>query len=103
MANPHRGEVALVAGDKTYTLVFTINALCDIEEAHPGVNILSDFSKLSNIRYLLLAGLAARHPETKKADAGNILQEAGFQSVQVAVAEALQRGLGTRDKTANPQ
>ena len=103
MANPNRGEVELKAGDDTYTLVFTINALCDIEEAHPGLNILGDISKLSNIRYLLLAGLCARHPDIKKADAGNILQEAGFEATQSAVVVALERGIGPKDKTKNPQ
>jgi hypothetical protein len=103
MANPHRGEVELKAGDKSYTLVYNINVLCEIEEANPGVNTMTDFAKLSNIRYLLLAGLTTHHPEIKKTDAGNIIQEAGFQVVKIAVAEALERGLGKKDKNENPQ
>lgn len=103
MANPYRGEVELKVGEETYTIVFSINVLCDIEEAHPGINILGDFSKLSNIRYLLLAGLRERHPKITKADAGRILQEAGFEEAQAAIVLALERGIGRKDKTENPQ
>lgn len=103
MANAHRGEVEIKAGDKTYTLVFTINALCDVEEASPGVNILGDFSKLSNIRLMLWAGLRTRHPEIGKADAGRILEEAGFSSAKAAVVQAIERAFPAKDATANPQ
>ncbi len=32
MANPERGEVDLIAGDKVYTLVLSTNALCAMEK-----------------------------------------------------------------------
>jgi hypothetical protein len=102
MANSHRGEVDLKAGDETYTLVFTINTLCDMEEERPGVNILGDLSKLSNIRYLLLSGLRERHPKLNKVDAGRILQDAGLPAAQSAIQLALERGIGPKDKTENP-
>lgn len=103
MANPHRGEVELKAGGKSYTLVFTINAICDVEEEYPGVNILADLNKASNIRYLLLASLRDRHPDIKKSDAGNILQEAGFEATKVAIAQAYERAIGRKDSPENPQ
>lgn len=103
MANAHRGEVELKAGDKTYTLALTINALCDVEEASPGVNILGDFSRLSNIRLMLWAALRTHHPELQKSDAGRILQEAGFDAAKIAVTKAIERGMPPKDKTENPQ
>lgn len=103
MANPYRGEVNLQAGDKTYTLVYTINALCDVEEANPGVNILSDFSKISNIRLMALAGLKKYHPEITKANVGDLLQEVGLEEAKIAISEAIARAFPPKDKTANPQ
>jgi len=32
MANPHRGEVGLVVGDKEFTLALTTNGLCDLQK-----------------------------------------------------------------------
>ena len=33
MANPHRGEVTLDTSERTYKLSFSVNALCELEDA----------------------------------------------------------------------
>ena len=33
MGNPYKGEVQFTAGGKSYTLYFSINAMCELEEA----------------------------------------------------------------------
>jgi hypothetical protein len=102
MANPHRGEVELKAGEDVYTLVYSINALCEAEEA-TGVNILGDLSKLSTLRVMLWAGLQTKHPGTTRKQAGDIIEAAGVLQAQEAVAEGVRRGIPKKDKTENPR
>ena len=90
MANLHRGEVELKAGEKVYTLVFTINSVCDLESAlNKGVNeIVADMARISTIRAVLWAGLQERHPMDIKA-AGAIMHEAGAATTAEAVNRAM--------------
>ena len=89
MANPHRGEVEIKAGEKAYTLVFTINAICDVEE-ETGADLLADLTRLSKVRLMLYAGLRTRHPEISRADAGAIIETIGVDVVQQAIVKALE-------------
>ena len=102
MANPHRGEVELKAGDQTYTLVYTVNALCEAEEA-TGTNILGDFTKLSTLRLILWAGLQTKHSGMSRKDAGNIIGAAGVDVVQKAVTDALALAFPKREKGDKPE
>lgn len=88
MANPHRGEVEITAAGQTYALVYTINALCEAEEA-TGSNILGDLTRLSTLRAIMWAGLRTRHPGITKATAGDIIQAMGISAAQDAVTKAL--------------
>lgn len=91
MANPHRGEVALTAGGKVYTLTFDINAVCELEEAlGKGVSeIVSDMSRVSTVRAVLWAGLRHHHKVTLE-EAGDIMHTAGA----AATAQAINKAMG---------
>lgn len=91
MANPHRGEVALKAGDTAYTLTFTINAVCELEGAlGKGVSeIVSDMSRVSTVRAVLWAGLRHHHKVTLE-EAGDIMHAAGA----AATAQAINKAMG---------
>jgi hypothetical protein len=104
MANPHRGEVELKAGDQTYTLVFTINAVCELEGAlNKGINeIVADMARVSTIRAVLWAGLQELHPMDLKA-AGAIMHEAGAAATAEAVNRAMSLAFPPKDATKNPQ
>jgi hypothetical protein len=102
MANPNRGEVSLVAGETTYTLVFTINAICEAEEA-TGQNLLGDLTRLSTLRLMLWAALRTHQPDMTKARAGEIIMAAGVEAAQTAVGEALALAFPKREKAANPR
>jgi hypothetical protein len=84
MPNPHKGEVAFEAEGKTYTLRFSIDALCNLEEAagkgFASIAIeLSDPEKMSVslLRKVLWAGLIEHHPDLDVRAAGELILAAG--------------------------
>lgn len=105
MANPHRGEVELKAGEKTYTLVYTINALCELEEeTGKSVDLLiaeinTDKPKLSAIRALFWAGLRTHHKMTVE-EAGEVMQAAGPVLAAVSSQKAVALAFSPADEAA---
>lgn len=107
MANPHRGEVAL--GD--HTLVFSINAICDLEEAlgrgisEIGVEMETGLS-MRTLRAVIWAGLQERHPGTTEKQAGDVISKVGVpaagEAVSAAFAAAFPQAEATGGK-ARPQ
>jgi hypothetical protein len=93
MANPHRGQVDLKAGEATYRLSFSINALCEIEDATgKSVNELAaemgGAPRLSLIRVLLWGALRDHHEEVTLKQAGEIAGEAGMAETGEAIGNA---------------
>lgn len=84
MANPHKGEVAFKAGDATYTLRFSIDALCSLEDI-TGKGIIALSNELSNaerlsvtlLRQVLWAGLQEHHKGLDLKEAGELIAAAG--------------------------
>ncbi|WP_234897216.1 gene transfer agent family protein [Sinorhizobium medicae] len=69
MANPHRGSVAFNVGDRAYTLSFSINAICELEEllGQPVPQIAATLNKpeeirMTTVRALIWAALVLPHP-----------------------------------------
>lgn len=85
MANIQRGQVELKAGDKTYTLQFTVNAICELE-ARLGLGIAKIAKTMSEpaevsltfARALAWAALRSHHPNLTLDQAGDIVQEVGM-------------------------
>jgi hypothetical protein len=98
MANPHLGSVVLAAGDKVYQVSYSINALCELEDAFDGLPVpqiaekLNDPAKVSlkTVRALIWAGLRDRHEETSIKDAGEIATLAGVPACMDAIGKAFQ-------------
>lgn len=94
MANPLRGEVDLVVGEKTYVIRLSINAMVEAETVM-GMGIgdviaeLQDRPKLGTLRALLWAGLREHQPKITLEAAGEIIAEIGFQKVAEIVGNAL--------------
>jgi hypothetical protein len=91
MANPARGQVPLVAGETTYTLSLSINAICCIEEHfdQPIGEVaarlnLGESVRMGDVRALLWGALQDHHEGCTIKDAGRIATEAGIQSVVAA-------------------
>lgn len=92
MANVHKGDVTLRAGERSYTLRFSIDALCVLEDACGGKGIVALSAELSDpstlrlglLRKVLWAGLRDHHPEIDEKAAGEIIPEAGGLAVVMA-------------------
>lgn len=112
MANPIRGEVDLVAGDKTYRLRLSVNQLIEVEDL-TGIGIVqlsgqfNDIATLraGNVRAVLWGALRQHHPEIDLLGAGDIMAVVGLQPAIEKIAEALQaafpRAEGQEDPSPN--
>ena len=103
MANSLRGEASFKAGAADYTLVFDINVFCTLEdETGLGVSELIDQvqSKPSFklLRSIFCAGLQSHHPRTTIAEAGEIMSDAGLETMQDALSRALQAAMPAPEK-----
>ncbi len=102
MANPERGEVDLVCGEKTYTLFLSTNALCVMEKRTGKTfgNILNGIMTLdvTATREYLRAVLATHHgkaiaQEAKKRGIepddliGELMDQAGMKRTKDALVE----------------
>lgn len=98
MPNPLRGEASFKAGAARYTIVFDVNAFCDLEdETGLGVGELidqiQDRPSFKLLRSIFCAGLQARHPRTTLAEAGEIMADAGLDEMKTALANALKAAM----------
>lgn len=98
MANPHRGQVPLVAGAATYALSMSINAMCALEAklGRPMGAVMTDIlamhgdparMSLTLLRAVLWAALQDHHA-VDEAGAGDILGEAGLPAALGGVTQA---------------
>lgn len=84
MPNPHKGEVELAVGEARYTLRFSIDAICRLEEA-TGLGLPLLAVKMSNpatmsimlVRHALHAALFDAHPGFDLKMAGDLIVPAG--------------------------
>lgn len=88
MANPQRGEVSFDAGGKTYTLHYSANALCELEDLLDKgiIELTTEMQgweknpgkiRFKTIRAMFWAGLRDHHPEIDVAGAGELVTNAG--------------------------
>jgi hypothetical protein len=100
MANPHRGEVALTADDKSYTLCFSINEMCAIEALlkRTIVEIALELEmmqrspvtmNMTTIRAVMWAALRRHQRGISEEEAGDILAIVGFAEVMKLVLAAI--------------
>lgn len=110
MANPHRGTVSLQAGDRTYTLSFSVNALCELEdrtgrtiqELANALNATEGVS-IKMVRDLVWGALRDHHGDTDIAAVGEIMDAAGLQNVVEAVGKALKLAFPDAKGGPNPR
>lgn len=96
--NSVRGEIALAGR----TLRFTTNSLCEFEDAY-GKSVaqalveLETKSSIKLLRCLLWAGLLDKEPTATVADAGRLMDEAGFQVAVDAIGTAIRSAFPDAD------
>lgn len=98
MANLQKGEVSLPVGDAIYTLSFSVNAFCHLEEVYDGRPFKELAQELSNpdkvsmtmLRNFVHAALLDHHPEVDIRETGRIITQAGGLEVMMTkVVEGL--------------
>lgn len=100
MANPHRGEVGVTISGKPFTLVFTTNALCELEDAI-NRSAFAAFGEIlqatqnatvlrfSTLRAMLWAALRQHHAAVSLKEAGDLMEAAGIREVMGAMVKAM--------------
>lgn len=92
MANKAKGEVELKVGEAYYTLVYDLNALCEIEEAlSRGPYVVTfqqamaraESGQLTAIRAVLWGGMRRKHPAMTIEKIGTLLGDLGDQAKDV--------------------
>lgn len=110
MANPHKGEVELKAGDATYVLRYSIDAICSLEERmDKGFTAIAaemsdpDRMRVTTVREVLLAGLQENHPEVTLKQAGELILAAGGAIVVLGrVSEAFTAAFPNAEASGKP-
>lgn len=109
MANPHRGSVALQAGERSYTLSFSVNAICELEAEldKPVAEIIASIQdpkklRLSSVRALVWAALRDHHDDVTIKLAGEIASDAGFEATVEKVGEAFRLAFPEVKGKSNP-
>lgn len=110
MANPYRGSVALQVGDRAYTLSFSVNAICDLEDAlgQPVAKIAAGLNdpenvRMSTVRVIIWAALRDHHGEIDLKGAGEIATEAGIPACMEAIGKAFNLAFPEAKEAARPQ
>lgn len=111
MGNPHKGEADLVAGDKSFTLKFSMNAIASVEDLlDKDITQITDMlngrgQRVSLWRAMLWAGLRANHPGLTLADAGDIMEAATLAETMKQVGAALKAAFPqpVEGEAENPQ
>ncbi len=109
MANPHRGAVALEAGEKVYSLRFTTNSICELEDHFGGKGIsqivveMQGQPSMKLVRAMIWGALIDGHPNLTMKEAGTILDEVGIETITEKLGEALKRYFpDAKEGEANP-
>jgi hypothetical protein len=88
-----KGEVSVEADGKRYTLVYSVNAICKMEdELGDAVKSIGSLAvggkKFSTVRTVFWCGLLDNHPDLTIQDAGRIIDAIGFDKADAVVGEA---------------
>lgn len=118
MANQIKGQKSVTLDGATYTLEFTPNGFCELEDAtgKGTMEFLRDLQLAAeaetihfrDVRLLFWAGLQEHHPDMDIKAAGGLMRKMGglqgaMSELQEAIALAMPDGEGAEDEaTANP-
>ena len=109
MTNLARGAVTFEAGGKTYTLTYSTNAFCEIEQATSrsikkiGMELLDpDNLTINTLRTVVWGGLREHHPEITFADAGRLIDQLGMTNMLTLVLQAVAAAFPAAAEVASP-
>jgi hypothetical protein len=109
MANKHKGEVEFTADGTTFKLVYSTNALCELEGVTGEPAIVSFASmgdpakaRISLSRAMFWAGLRDHHSELSLADAGTMMTSIGLQEANRLIGEAVSLAFPVPEASSRP-
>lgn len=109
MSNPTKGEVGFDADGKRWTLVYSVNALCALEDKLGAGAMMvaeqmanSSNLRIATVRTLFWCGLRDHHPELTEADAGDIMTDIGITDAVDLVGKAFAAAFPADAGTARP-
>jgi hypothetical protein len=110
-ANPLKGEFGFTCGGVEYVLVYTVDALCALEDRlnMSVVQIGEAFGgdpRLTFLRIVFHAGLHEYHPDLTPKQAGELMQAYGLEKAGNMVGTAFMAAFGEPEAgaaTADPQ
>ena len=100
MGNAIKGEVSFEAGGRTYVLVYSIDALCALEE-RLDISVteigqaMGKTMRLGFLRALFWAGLRERQPEVTEKAAGELIPLIGADALAPLLTEAFAKAFPT--------
>jgi len=111
MANPIKGEVALVAGEKTYNFRLSANTLVEMEDHFGGKSfneIMEDMGSrpsIKGLRTVVWFALSENDPAPDEKEAGRIIDAAGMTAINEALKKAIEITFPPRKESEeeNPQ
>jgi hypothetical protein len=110
VANKFKGEVSFNPGEKDYTLRYSANALCELEDAlEMGVNAVAtqlanpDSMRLKMVRVVFWAGLRDHHPDVTLLQAGEIITDLSLTKAMGLISSAFQLAFQDESKAHPPQ
>lgn len=116
MANQDRGEVSFDAAGETWTLHFSVDAICHVEDAvgRSFTAIAIDMQNkpdsvgMKTVRALMWGGLRDRHPDITLVAAGELIPHIGgmvgaIEKIGEAFKRAFPETKGTRPPQAEPE
>lgn len=108
MANQARGEVAFAAGERTYTLRPTFEALCEIEhKLNAGLveiaeRIVARKYGVHDVTAILHAGARSADATVSEEEIGAAIVRAGLRPAMEAALDFLVRALSGADEEKKP-
>lgn len=106
--NPLKGEVAFEVSGATYTLVYSINSLCTLEDrldltVQQIGERMSTAMRLSFLRQVFHGGLTSHHPQVTEEQAGELIQDLGVPRAGELIADAFFKAFADGKESAAPR
>ncbi|WP_332717337.1 hypothetical protein [Pelagibacterium mangrovi] len=108
MANRQRGAVEIEAFDRTLTLRFSFNAMCEIEEHFDKSfdEVMSSLNtkhpRLTTLRGVLWGAMCENQPRPSLSNIGELVDELGAEAIGAAISKAMEAAFPKSDASENP-
>lgn len=108
MANQERGELGFECGERRFVLKYSVNALCELEDAL-GMSIRQfaslfkepDSIRLKQVRAAMWSGLLEKQPGITQQQAGAIIEEITMMRAMDLVGQAMKAAFGFADSSVS--